>query len=188
MSKDSTYKTTQELSDTSLMKEIVNGNEVAFETLLRRHEDSVFRLANRILNGNQEEARDVTQEVFIHLWEKPRAWKETALFTTWLYRVTTNRALNKLRSIKLKSFFSLTDYTSDSFPSSDETPDQRVERKEDKGDFEEKFNRLPARQKAALHLRYREDMSTAEVAEALGVSLKSVESLLFRGKKTLKES
>ncbi|MCF7811337.1 sigma-70 family RNA polymerase sigma factor [bacterium] len=188
MIKNPTDKISADPSDASLMKEIINGSEVAFETLMRRHEDSVFWLANRILNGNKEEARDTAQEVFIRLWENPRAWKPTALFTTWLYRVTTNRALNKLRSMKLKSFFSLTDYTSDNFPSSDETPDERMESKEDEVDFEKKFSKLPARQKAALHLRYREEMSVADVAEALGVSLKSAESLLFRARKTLRES
>ena len=188
MSKDSTYNTEPEPTDASLMIMVGEGNETAFESLVRRHEDSVFRLASRILNGNKTEARDVAQEVFIRLWEKPRAWKPTARFTTWLYRVTTNRALNRLRSAKLKSFFSLTDYTSDYFPSSDETPDQRMTREEDEVHFEEKFNKLPARQKAALHLRYREDMSITEVADALGVSIKSVESMLFRAKKTLRES
>jgi len=188
MTEDSTYNTEPEPTDASLMIAVGGGNETAFEMLVRRHEDTVFRLASRILNGNNAEARDVAQEVFIRLWEKPRAWKPTARFTTWLYRVTTNHALNRLRSTKLKSIFSLTDYTSDYFPSSDETPDQRMTRKEDNVLFEEKFNKLPPRQKAALHLRYREDMSITEVADSLGVSVKSVESLLFRAKKTLRES
>jgi len=171
------------------MQRIADGDETAFEIIMRRHEDKVFRLAIRILGGNIEEARDVSQEVFIRLWENPRAWKPTALFTTWLYRVTTNRALNRRRAMKLKSFFSLSEMKDEELPTASEadSPVQTSEKNEDMNRFEIEFNRLPPRQRSALHLRYREEMPVVEVADALGVSVKSAESLLFRAKKTLRE-
>ena len=177
------------LNDPELMQRVADGDETAFEILMRRHEDNVFRLAVRILNGNIEEARDVSQEVFIRLWENPRAWKPTALFTTWLYRVTTNRALNRRRAMKLKSFFSLSEMKDEELPAASEadSPVQTSERNEDLTRFEREFNLLPPRQRTALHLRYREEMPVVEVAGALGVSVKSAESLLFRAKKTLRE-
>ncbi len=176
-------------TDPELMQRIADGDETAFEIIMRRHEDKVFRLAIRILGGNIEEARDVSQEVFIRLWENPRAWKPTALFTTWLYRVTTNRALNRRRAMKLKSFFSLSEMKDEELPTASEadSPVQTSEKNEDMNRFEIEFNRLPPRQRSALHLRYREEMPVVEVADALGVSVKSAESLLFRAKKTLRE-
>jgi len=169
------------------MLRVIDRDEEGFEILMRRHEDSVFRLAVRILEGNTDEARDVAQEVFIRLWENPHAWKPTALFTTWLYRVTMNRALNRRRMLKLKSIFSLSDVKSLGFAQSDNNaPDRQLLQDEAQVRFEYEFNRLPPRQRAALHLRYRENLPVAEVAAAMSVSLKSVESLLSRAKETLR--
>ena len=163
------------------------GDIAAFEALVRRYEDLVFRLAVRVI-GSREEARDVAQEVFISLWENPRAWKASSLFTTWLYRVTTNRALNRLRSLKLKSLLSLSDYEPEELPAADpaDAPDAGLIEDEQALHLAREFNRLPPRQRAALHLRYRENLPVAEVARALEVSLKSAESLIFRGKQALR--
>jgi len=183
---ESAQTSATELTDPELMLLVSEGDENAFETLVLRHEDTVFRLAYRILGGNREEARDVAQDVFIRLWEKPEAWKPTALFTTWLYRVTMNRSLNHRRKLKFRSFFTPADANPDDLQSSDDTPDLQLEKEERMISFESEFNRLPPRQRAALHLRYREELSVTDVAKAMGVSIKSVESLLFRAKHALR--
>jgi RNA polymerase sigma-70 factor (ECF subfamily) len=186
------------------MLRIVAGDETAFEILVRRHEDRVYALAYRVL-GNGAEARDVAQEVFIKLWENPRAWKSVrrpsvgqafppALFTTWLYRVTLNRALNRQRMLKLKRWISLKNADVDADADADgqfvddrPAPDEELIRREEAEHLNRAFQALNSRQKAALHLRYRENLSVKEVAQALGVSAKSAESLIFRGKQGLRE-
>jgi len=200
----------QELSDEDLMTLVKEHDESAFEVLLHRHEDRIFHLAFRVIE-HREDARDVTQEIFIDLWNNPTAWRPKAKFTTWLYRVTFNRALNVRRSIRFKSFFSLSnlfgsqeaaDYslppasrrgikggTSDDLEqlTADDTPELDLTREEEANRFAEEFDRLHPRQRAALHLRYREGLPVSDVAKALGVSIKSAESLIFRGKRRLKE-
>jgi len=203
------------------MARVRQHDETAFETLVRRHEDRVFALAFRVLQ-DKEEARDVAQEVFIGIWENPKAWKPEfhpplllkggrkrgvvgqdplrkgklvgqdsvpARFTTWLYRITMNRALNRRRMLKVKAFLRLSDYDPDDLPIPDPspTPDEQLDDAERQRVFERAFQRLPPRQRAALHLRYREELPVAEVARALGVSVKSAESLIFRGKAALRE-
>jgi len=170
------------------MVRVAEGDETAFEILMRRHEDNVFRLAVRVFGGDADEARDVAQDVFIRLWENPRAWKPTALFSTWLYRVTMNRALNRLRMKHVKSFFSLSDVKEEELPGTTaaDAPDRKSMEDEEKIRFEREFNRLPPRQRAALHLRYREELPVEDAAAALGVSVKSMESLLYRAKQTLR--
>ena len=177
-----------QLTDPELMMRVVEGDEAAFEALVRRHEDSVFRLAARILDGHKEDARDVAQDVFIGLWDNPKAWKPKALFTTWLYRVTTNRALNKRRAWRLKSMFSLSDFEGDGIVdfTEEDTAESHLEMKEEKREFARQFAKLPPKQRAALHLRYREELSVAEVATVLKTTIKSVESLLYRAKQTLR--
>lgn len=175
--------------DLSLMKLIQNGDRDAFAVLMERHEDKVFALAFRIVN-DRAGARDIAQEVFINLWNNPFSWKPKAKFTTWVYRVTFNRSLNHKRAGKLKSFLPLSNpevEKLDSFPKED-SPDESMLREESKADFNSQYEKLPPKQKTALHLRYWENLSVKDVAQSLGVSFKSAESLIFRAKKTLKKS
>ena len=177
------------LSDEELLALVRAGDEIAFATLMRRHEDLVFHLAAQML-GDRETARDLTQDLFVHLWEHPGSWKPTAKFSTWLYRVTYNRALNALRFRRLRSFLThsepappdIYETPSDSSPMEDILDAERQER------FRRVFRSLPVRQRAALHLRYREDLSISGVAAALKVSYKSAEALIFRGKTALKKA
>ena len=74
------------------------GDEVAFESLVRRHERRVFGLALRML-GSREEAEDVAQEVFLNLHRSGHRFRREARFSTFVYRVTVNAALNRRRSL-----------------------------------------------------------------------------------------
>jgi RNA polymerase sigma factor (sigma-70 family) len=176
------------LTDPELMLLVQQRDDNGFEILMRRHEDRVFRLAHSII-GQREDARDVAQEVFIKIWESPHAWKPKALFTTWLYRVTMNRALWKKRGLKLKSIIRLSDIEPEQLPitNSRDLPEEHIIHNETIDHLETELHRLPDRQRIALHFRYREELSVKDVAISMGVSLKSAESLIFRAKKTLKE-
>jgi len=174
-------------SDEDLAVQVRKQDEKAFETLLIRHEDRVYHLALLIV-GRTEEARDIAQEVFLAFWEDPGAYRPTARFTTWLYRVTSNRSISHLRTRAIRRIFSFSDNDpTETAPDPEEQADDRVEREERDSSLESEISRLPARQRAALYLRYEEDLPVAEVAASLGISFKSAESLLFRAKTTLRE-
>ncbi len=172
-------------SDQELLEAIQGSqNETAFEIIIRRHEDKVFGLCFRMLNSRQE-AEDITQETFIRLWDNPDDWKPKARFSTWLFRVATNRCLNRLRFLKLKSFLSFTTECDEITASKEGSPESKLISAERTKLFQRQFRKLPARQKAALHLRYWENLSVKEVASAMSTTVKSAESLIYRGKKTL---
>ena len=177
-----------EQTDHELMLAVHDGDVDAFETLMNRHEQSAFRFAFRIVK-RRDDASDVVQDVFLKLWEQPDSWKPDAKFSTWLYRVVTNRSLNIIRNRKFKSFISFSDPEKNVEPeiSQADHPDRQQIVSEETAQFELELNLLPPRQRAALHLHYREELPVAEVAKSLGVSLKSAESLIFRGKRTLRE-
>ena len=146
----------------------------------------MFRLCFRIIRL-REEAEDAAQEIFVKLWEHPDDYQPKARFSTWLYRVTTNHCLNRRRYLKLKSFLSFSpnvevEIYSDSH---NKTPEFELVSSEKSYQFQRAFRRLSGRQRAALHLRYWEDLSVREVADVLSITLKSAESLIYRGKKTL---
>ena len=176
-----------DLPDEELALQVRQHDQLAFETLLTRHEDRVFHLALRIV-GRAEEARDVAQEVFLAYWEDPSAYRPTARFTTWLYRVTSNRSISHLRTRAIRRVFSFSDNDpTESAPDPEEPADDRVVREERDTTLQTEIGKLPARQRAALHLRYEVGLPVAEVAMALGISFKSAESLLFRAKVTLRD-
>lgn len=175
-------------------------NQTAFDVLICRHEEKLYHLAWSIVR-NRDDASDIVQDVFLKLWDNPGAWKpkhsiisrEQVKFTTWLFRVITNKALNVQRSKKIRSFLSFSSETEyeiidvAGYQDSENEPDKELVRQEDSQFFERAFNKLAPKQKAALHLRYRENLSVGEIAKSLDVSYKSAESLLFRGKARLKE-
>lgn len=169
------------------MAKIRRGDEAALGELILRHQEGVYRLARRMV-GRPEDARDIAQDLFLKIWEEPSGFKPTARFTTWLYRVTTNRAISHLRARRLKSLLTFSDYDPSDYIAAnpDERPDSQVVHSDEQEQLARELMRLPPRQRAAVHLRYREDLSVADVAAALRVSVKSAESLLFRAKTTLR--
>lgn len=159
-------------------------DRIAFEIIINRYEEKVFSLCFRMINS-REEAEDIAQEIFLKLWENPADWEPVAKFSTWLYKVTTNRCLNQLRFLKLKSFLSINSKKEEYLASDESSPEADLLYSEKSIRFQQAFSKLPGRQKAALHLRYWEGLSVKDVANALSVTLKSAESLIYRGKRTL---
>lgn len=82
--------------DAWLVGRALGGDLEAYEALVRRHRDRIFRIALRVL-GDRSDAEDVAQEVVLQLWTGPAAFSGTAAFTTWLYRVVVNRCLDLRR-------------------------------------------------------------------------------------------
>src|SRR6202165_785625 len=96
-SADRRREETRELSDQELALAARAGDSMAFETLVVRKTPAVVAVARRIL-GDREEARDVAQMVFLRVWEQLGRYDETYSFNTWLYRISTNLAIDFLRS------------------------------------------------------------------------------------------
>ena len=95
--------------DSLLVKQVKAGDQQAFETLYRRYVSTVYRQALK-LAGNAEEAEEIVQEVFLRLYEKAKTFRGDSAFSTWLYRLTVNTALMKLRRRKRAKEIALDDY------------------------------------------------------------------------------
>ncbi|MCX5909170.1 MAG: sigma-70 family RNA polymerase sigma factor [Deltaproteobacteria bacterium] len=87
------------LPSEDLMAKTAEGEEFAFEILVRRHETSVLNLINRYV-GDRAKARDLAQEAFIRVWRAAKSYEPKAKFSTWIYRIAVNLCLNELKSIK----------------------------------------------------------------------------------------
>ena len=169
--------------DNELLALVQDGSHPAFAELVKRHTERFYRLAFRYLQ-NKEAAEDMVQDAFLKLWEDPGKWQadRNAKFTTWFYRVVVNLCLDwqkRKRPVELNEEMPLIDDR--------ETADQAILRSEEQRVLEKEIAALPERQRTALNLCFDEGLSNQDAADAMGVNLKALQSLIMRAKTTLKE-
>jgi RNA polymerase sigma-70 factor (ECF subfamily) len=177
---DSDDANTEARADEALMAKVAQGDEVAFRQLSRRHVPAMVGLARRVL-GNAADAEDVVQEAMLRVWTHAPRWQPLAAFRTWLTRVVVNLCLDRKRRkpwVDLDAAGEIVDPT----PSVPEVAEQN----EREQALTAAIGELPDRQRTAIVLTYREGMTNAQVAEVLDTSVSAVETLLIRGKKTLR--
>lgn len=167
--------------DDFLLDRIADGDQQAFRQLVERHIDRAYTLALRILR-NATDAEDVAQDVMLKVWTARGTWRcGHARFSTWLYRVVTNRCLDLYRRPR-------TENIEDVPESIDETPDalDGIHRSEVGMLLDKAMARLPEQQRIALILSYTDELRNAEIAEIMETSVMAVESLLKRGRQQLR--
>jgi len=167
-------------SDEALMARVARGDEPAYRQLARRHLPAAIALARRIL-GNSADAEDVAQEAMLRVWIHAPRWQPLALFRTWLRRVIVNLCLDRKRRAPWSPLEAAGDIADPAADASEE-----VERSERDAAVQSAIARLPDRQRMAIVLTYSEGLSNAEVADALGTTVSAVETLLVRGKQSLR--
>lgn len=167
--------------DMPLIRRMANGESQALEMLMDRHMKKIHGTAYRML-GDQMQAEDVTQMVFLNIWNLAPKWAQgQARVLSYLYKVCTHRCLDILRKKK------------ESLPG--ELPDQidqqpsalnLIENRETAERVQSAIAQLPDNQRAAINLFYYEHQSLKMAAETLEISPSAFESLLRRARKSLK--
>jgi RNA polymerase sigma-70 factor (ECF subfamily) len=173
--------------DVALMEGVKNGDDGAFEELLTRHYQSVYRLAYRFLYDSPE-AEDITQEVFLRVFRAARTYSPKAKFSTWLYTITKNLCFNELRKKRSATIFSIEDEMLPELPSMDESPVSKLEEAEVKKRVLDAVRELPANLRIAVLLLKYQGLSYEEVAEILGCTVNAVKLRVHRAKKFLARS
>ena len=172
-----------EKDDQELLALVQEGSQPAFDELVQRHTERFYRLAYRYVQ-NRETAEDLVQDAFVRLWENPASWRpdRNSKITTWFYRIVVNLSLDwqkKKRPLPLDEEMPLIDER--------ETADEAMIKVQEQRLLEKEIAALPERQRTALNLCFDEGLSNQEAAEAMGVNLKALQSLIMRAKTTLKE-
>ena len=168
-------------SDDELLAAYSRGSSAAARQIMERHGTGVLRLATRML-GNRADAEDVTQEVMLRLWKLAPDWRSgRAKVSTWLWRVTVNLCMDRLRRA------GRTPPAADADPIDDgPAPADRLMERERVKALYRGLAGLPERQRTAVVLRHIEGMSNPDIAETLETSVEAVESLLTRGMRELR--
>lgn len=178
-------------ADTKLMLNFCKGDLAAFKRLVERNQRIVFNLAFRYL-GDAADAEDVVQDVFIRVHGAADSYKPTAKFTTWVYRITVNVCLNRLRAGRSRKAVSLDSAGSDKESSMDlparesTSASAGLEREELEAVVRQAMAKLPESQRTAVLLRRFDELSYEEIAAVMETTVAAVKSLLARARQTLK--
>lgn len=181
-----------EPSDEELVRRCLAGEGAAFDTLVRRYQHRIYRLAYR-LTQDAEEANDLAQEIFVRAYERLHTFHQEAAFQPWLYRVATNWCLNALKKRRPPSLSLETGASTDEEETSLEIPDEAtdparmVETTALQAEVQRAMATLPLKYRMAVVLRHAEGLSYEEIAETLQLPLGTVKTHLFRAKDLLRK-
>ena len=179
-------------TESVLIARLKEGDEAAFKTIVELWQDMVYNTVLGIVQ-NDADAEDLTQEVFVKVYESISSFKGESKFSTWLYRIATTKALDLLRSRKRKKRFGfiktifgnehidepqLTDFNH---------PGVKLENKERSAILFKAIAKLPENQKVAFTLAKLEGLSYQEISEVLNTTVSAVESLMSRARVNLKK-
>ena len=178
--------------DVRLMERIRGGDEEAFQELVTIHQHRVLSTCARML-GDDTEAEDVAQQVFVRIWKSAARWEPTAKFTTWLYTIVRNLVFNECRRRARHPAHSLDAAMEDpDRPQQFEdggmkSPDTLMLDAEMQLAIARAIEELPETQRMAVVLRRYQDVSYEEIAEVLELTVPAVKSVLFRARTELRE-
>jgi len=175
----------EDLSD--LIRAAARGDRRAFEDLVLRKRDKVVRTAFQI-TGNLEDAKDVSQGVFLRLWRVLQRFDLEKRFDTWLYRITVNAAIDHVRERGPKGILqALPDDAGDRLRDPSRGADEQLDLARLQGAFLRLAARLAPKQRATFVLKEIEGLETAEVARVLGVTESTVRNHLLQARRVLRE-
>jgi RNA polymerase sigma-70 factor, ECF subfamily len=185
----------QRIEDDELIREAQKGNRAAFDTLVRRYDQNVLRLAMHLL-GNEQDAQDVHQEAFIKAYRHLSNFRFECSFYTWLYRIVTNLCLDQLRRRKSRREDPATiiDSSGDELDLmaniSDEramaNPARELERKRMGERINEALSKLTPRERTVFELKHYQGLKLRTIGEMLSTTEETAKNTLFRATRKLR--
>ena len=181
--------------DVQLMLRVKDGDETAFAKLVAAYQDRLISIFTNLV-GNQEAAEDLTQELFLRIYRARHGYQPNAKFSTWVFRIANNLASNSRRSKVRRKEVQLK--ASESGPlgtrpaekllaeKSALMPTRQLDKREMQEHVREALETLNDRQQMALLLHKFEDMSYADIGDAMEMSPQAVKSLLSRAREALR--
>src|SRR6266513_4585725 len=178
------------LADGELVTSALSGREACFEELVRRYQRPIAAYVYRMV-GNYDAALDLTQEVFIKVYNSLSRYRSEFKFSTWIYKIAHNAAIDHLRRHAVREQTLTGSIDGDrreiSLESRRLTPEQESERRERRSEIESVVELLPAAYRELGALRHSHDLSYDEIAEVTGLPLGTVKNRLFRAREAMRD-
>lgn len=174
------FDSLDDVPDLALLRLYANGDKKAAAALTLRFAPKILGFATRMLR-DRAEAEDVTQEAMLRLWNIAPDWREgEAKIDTWLYRITSNLCIDRIRKRRSSSLDE-----ADEPISSDPSMHAQLMARDRKAALDLALSKLPDRQRQAVILRHIEELPNPEIAQIMGTGVEAIESLTARGKRKL---
>lgn len=170
-------------TERDLLAQCRNGDREAMQMLFVRNQKRVFSVALNFFGGNDDLAKDITQQVFLKVFSKAGEFQERSEFTTWLYRITINVCIDEQR--KNRRFFSFENLFGFNEPQTKRTPDEKILKKEISDEVQTAIAALKPKFRLPILLKYVEELSYEEIAKVLDCSIGTISSRMNRGHKML---
>jgi RNA polymerase sigma-70 factor, ECF subfamily len=177
-----------EQDDAQLVKASQQGNQDAFAFLVQRHQRRVFTMVLRMLQ-DYEEASEITQNTFLAAWQGLPAFRGEACFTTWLYRIAYNCALQQLERRKRERALQAAMEVEQILEgvNREKRAEDILERRDRQAIVREQIEKLPAKYRSVLILRHLQERTYEEMADILTMPIGTIKTQLFRARHLLKE-
>ncbi|WP_054860517.1 RNA polymerase sigma factor SigW [Gracilibacillus sp. JCM 18860] len=175
------------------IKLVKKGDQAAFEDVVSFYQNKVFAICFRMI-GNKHEAEDLAQEAFIRAYINIQSYDENRKFSTWLYRIATNLAIDRMRKKK-------PDYYLDAeikggtegmnlysqIPDNGVLPEDEVTSLETQSYIQKEIMQLPAKYRSIIALRFIDELSLKEISEILEIPVGTVKTRIHRGREALRK-
>ncbi len=179
-------------SDKQLIQLAIEGNQKAYEELLRKYHGVIYHLIYKMV-GNKEETEDLVQETFVKAFHSLKSFKEEFAFSTWLYKIATNHTIDLLRKKKLQTY-SLDEpvkikegEVNREYPDENYSPEKVLLSGETTEIILRSIEALPEKYRRVINLRHKEDKSYEDISAFLQVPVGTVKARLFRARELLKK-
>ena len=178
------------VNDRDLVASAVAGAECSFEELVRRYQRPIAAYVYRMV-GDYESALDLTQEIFIKVYNSLRRYRSEFKFSTWIYKIAHNSAVDHLRRSTTREQPLINGPEDDPFElpleSNRLSPEQESERKERRIEIEGVVRGLPSSYRELVVLRHSQDLTYEEIVEVTGLPLGTVKNRLFRAREMMRQ-
>ncbi|WP_338471376.1 RNA polymerase sigma factor SigW [Niallia sp. XMNu-256] len=174
------------------IKQVLKGDQNAFGEIVEMYKDKVYQISYRML-GNRHEAEDIAQEAFLRAYVNIQSYNTEYKFSTWLYRITTNLCIDRIRKKKPSYYLDaevsgtegLNMYSQ--IPSTTRLPEDDVESLELQDTIQKEIMKLPEKYRSVIVLKYIEELSLKEISEILDMPLGTVKTRIHRGREALRK-
>ncbi|HSV74078.1 MAG TPA: RNA polymerase sigma factor [Chthonomonadales bacterium] len=171
--------------DEALVERHLAGDTSAFDELFRRHQNYVYNIVFGVV-GRPEDARDITQDVFVQAHRALPSFRRGSRFMTWLYRIAVNRAVDHVRAASRRRWLPF-DLAMRYAPDPSEGPAEVAQRSAEQALVQRVLCELPVQHREVLSLRYYRDLSVEEIAEVMRCSTDAAKLRLHRARARFRE-
>ena len=178
------------IADSELVRHAVSGRDDGFEELVRRYQRPIAAYVYRMV-GDYDAALDLTQEVFIKVYNSIRRYRSEFKFSTWIYKIAHNAAIDHLRRNSTRWHGLTGEFEGERYDlpieSRRPSPEEESEKRERRAEIESVVRQLPTAYRELVLLRHSHDMSYDEIAEVTGLPLGTVKNRLFRAREAMRQ-